>query len=226
MEDEREIVTVSISDQELGRRWKEVRKRMEQEKIDFLVMQNDNEWLGGYVKWFTDVPARNASPHTIIFPVDEEMTTITEGGKPPGDMGPPVWTLRGMKRRLTAPFLRSAAYTNTYDAELAVEVLKVRKKATIGILGKGTLSAAFFEHLLRIVKVLHGCNSKDKIEIFRCEGQLGGIGDRETYAGCPAANLQQMLFGGVDGGKIEIYSGDGLMVALQDAGYQPAIPAA
>ena len=149
MEDKREIVTASISEQELERRWKEVRIRMEAEKIDFLLMQNDNEWLGGYVKWFTDVPARNASPHTIIFPVDDEMTTITEGGKPPGDMGPPAWTLRGVKRRLTAPFLRSAAYTNTYDAELAVEVLKVKKKAAIGILGKGALSAAFFEHLLR-----------------------------------------------------------------------------
>ena len=149
MGEEKEMLTTSISDQELRRRWKEVRKRMEEEKIDFLVMQNDNEWLGGYVKWFTDVPARNAQAHTIIFPVDEEMTTITHGGKPPGDMGPPAWTLRGVKRRLTAPFFRSAAYTNTYDAELAVEVLKARKKATIGILGKGSLSAAFYEHLLQ-----------------------------------------------------------------------------
>jgi hypothetical protein len=32
---------------------------MQAEKIDFLVMQNDNTWLGGYVKWFTDIPARN-----------------------------------------------------------------------------------------------------------------------------------------------------------------------
>ena len=107
MDDEREVLTKSISDQELKRRWKEVRKRMEQEKIDFLVMQNDNEWLGGYVKWFTDVPAKNAQPHTVIFPVDEEMTTITHGGKPPGDVGPPAWTLRGVKRRLTAPFFRT-----------------------------------------------------------------------------------------------------------------------
>jgi Xaa-Pro aminopeptidase len=59
----------------------------------------------------------------------------------------PAWTLRG-ERRLQ-PFFRSAAYTNTYDAQLAVEVLKAKKKATIGILGKGTLSAAFYEHLLR-----------------------------------------------------------------------------
>jgi hypothetical protein len=27
---------------------------MKGKDIDFLVMQNDNEWLGGYGKWFTD----------------------------------------------------------------------------------------------------------------------------------------------------------------------------
>jgi Xaa-Pro aminopeptidase len=149
MDDEKEVLTKSISDKELQRRWKEVRKRMEQETIDFLVMQNDNEWLGGYVKWFTDVPARNAQPHTVIFPLDEEMTTITHGGKPPGDVGPPAWTLRGVRRRLTAPFFRSAAFTNTYDAELAAQVLGGKTKAKIGILGKGTMSAAFYEYLLK-----------------------------------------------------------------------------
>ncbi len=104
MDDQKQILTESISTQELERRWKEVRKRMKEEDIDFLVIQNDNEWLGGYVKWFTDIPARNGYPMTVIFPVDDEMTTITCGGKPPGDLGPPAWTMRGVKKRLTAPY--------------------------------------------------------------------------------------------------------------------------
>jgi Xaa-Pro aminopeptidase len=149
MDDQKEIVTESISIKELERRWKEVRIRMKEEGIDFLVMQNDNEWLGGYVKWFTDIPARNAQPHTVIFPIDDEMTTITHGGKPPGDMGPPAWTLRGVKRRLTAPYFRDVMYTHTYDAELAVATLRVKKKAKVGIVGKGTMSAAFYEHLMK-----------------------------------------------------------------------------
>jgi Xaa-Pro aminopeptidase len=147
MGDAREILTDSISTQELERRWKETRARMREEGIDFLLMQNDNEWLGGYVKWFTDIPAKNAQPHTVIFPADDEMTTITHGGKPPGDMGPPAWTLRGVKKRLTAPFFRSVMYTHPYDAELAVETLRGKKKAKIGIVGSGTMSAAFYEHL-------------------------------------------------------------------------------
>lgn len=149
MDDPKQILAESISTAELERRWKEVRKGMKEEKIDFLVMQNDNEWLGGYVKWFTDIPARNGYPMTVIFPIDDEMTTITCGGKPPGDLGPPAWTMRGVKHRLTAPYFRSLMYSNTYDAELAVRTLKAKKKGKIGVVAKGSMSAMFHEHLIK-----------------------------------------------------------------------------
>jgi Xaa-Pro aminopeptidase len=147
MENPKEILTHSISTAELERRWKAVREKMKGKGVDFLVMQNDNEWLGGYVRWFTDIPARNAQAHTVIFPLDDEMTTITHGGQPPGDLGPPAWTLRGVKTRLTAPYFQSVSYTNGYDAELALGVLKINRKGRIGIVGKGGMSAAFFDHL-------------------------------------------------------------------------------
>jgi Xaa-Pro aminopeptidase len=149
MDDPKEILTQSISDGELQRRWKLTREQMKAQGIDFLVMQNDNEWLGGYVKWFTDIPARNGYALAVIFPVDDEMTTITCGGKPPGDLGPPAWTMRGVKRRLTAPYFKSLWYSNTYDAELAVETLRVKKKARIGIVAKATMSAMFHEYLIK-----------------------------------------------------------------------------
>ncbi len=92
MDPRSEILTESISTDELERRWKSVREKMKEEGIDFLVMQNDNEWVGGYVRWFTDIPGRNASPFTVLFPVDDEMTTITQGGaasgKSPGRFRP------------------------------------------------------------------------------------------------------------------------------------------
>jgi hypothetical protein len=86
-------------------------ERHEEARIDVLVMQDSNEWLGGYVKWFTDVSARNGYPMTVIFPVDEEMTTIMSGGRPPADKGPPAWTLRGTKNRLMAPYFPSIGCT-------------------------------------------------------------------------------------------------------------------
>jgi Xaa-Pro aminopeptidase len=183
MDDKKEMLTESISTQELERRWKEVRTKMEEVGIDFLVMQNDNEWLGGYVKWFTDIPARNAQPHTVIFPVDDQMTTITHGGKPPGDVGPPAWTLRGVKRRLTAPFFRSAAFTHTYDAKLAMEIIRERKKAKIGIVGKGTMSAAFYEYLLKNLSestFVDAADLVDSIKAIKSEEEIGLI--RKTAA--------------------------------------------
>jgi len=183
MDDEKRILTESISTQELERRWREARARMKGEGIDFLVMQNDNEWLGGYVKWFTDIPARNAQPHTVIFPVDDEMTTITHGGKPPGDMGPPAWTLRGVKRRLTAPYFRNVMYTHTYDAELAADTLEVKRKGKIGIVGKGTMSVAFYEHLsknLPGVTFVDASDLVDQIKAIKSDEEIRLI--RKTAA--------------------------------------------
>ena len=48
-----------ISTAELERRWGAVRAAMAAQKIDVLVMQNSNEFSGGYVKWFTDMPSGN-----------------------------------------------------------------------------------------------------------------------------------------------------------------------
>src|SRR3954465_297268 len=69
-----------ISTRELERRWAAARKEMAERKIDALVMQNANDWLGGYVKWFTDIPATNGYPKTVIFHPGEPTTMIEMGG--------------------------------------------------------------------------------------------------------------------------------------------------
>ena len=161
MEDPKERLLTPISDAELQRRWKNVREMMQKRKIDFLLMRNDEEFLGGYVKWFTDLPARHSYPFTVIFPVDEEMTTITCGPIPPGHPGPPPWAVRGVKKRLGAPYFPSAHYTSEYDAELAVSVLKEKKNATIGLVGKSFIPMNFYEYLN---KNLHGAKFVDATE--------------------------------------------------------------
>jgi Xaa-Pro aminopeptidase len=167
MNNPQEILTEAISTAELERRWKASREAMKEQGIDYLVMQNNDEWLGGYVKWFTDIPARNGYPLTVIFPVDDEMTTITCGGKPPGDLGPPAWTMRGVKSRLTAPYFRSLSYSNTYDAELAVQTLKAKKKARIGIVGKGTMSVPFHEYIRKGLPEATFVDATDAIDQFK-----------------------------------------------------------
>ena len=82
MEDPKQRLTRCISTAELERRWKAVREMMQERKIDYLIVQNSEEYMGGTVRWFTDFSARWQFPMTVIFPVDDEMTTINCGGEP------------------------------------------------------------------------------------------------------------------------------------------------
>ncbi len=62
-----ERLQTPISTAELERRWAAVRAAMKREGVDVLLMQNNNDHMGGYVKYFTDMPATNGYPQTVIF---------------------------------------------------------------------------------------------------------------------------------------------------------------
>ncbi len=161
MSDPNERIMHSISTGELERRWALAREAMREQKIDYLLMRGDEEFLGGYVRWFTDVPARHSYPYTVIFPQDEEMTMISVGPTPPGEPAPPPWAVRGVKKRLSAPYFATAHYTHSYDAELAVSVLKEKKDALIGLVGKSFIPMNFYEYL---TKHLPGATFTDMTE--------------------------------------------------------------
>ena len=100
-----ERLQTPISTAELQRRWAAVRAAMEREQIDVLLMQNNNDHMGGYVKYFTDLPATNGYPLTVVFPRDDLMTLVSQG--PFGAVtDPPVngdGVQRGIKQWLTTP---------------------------------------------------------------------------------------------------------------------------
>ena len=63
-----ERINAPISTIELERRWTAVRSAMAERRIDVLLMQANNDFMGGYVKYFTDLPATNGYPVTVVFP--------------------------------------------------------------------------------------------------------------------------------------------------------------
>src|SRR6201996_7607090 len=105
MEQLSERLQTPISTAELERRWKAVRAAMERDKIDVLLMQNNSDQMGGYVKYFTDLPATNGYPLTVVFPRDDLMTMVTMG--PFGGGGAPTakgdGAARGDKQWVTTP---------------------------------------------------------------------------------------------------------------------------
>jgi Xaa-Pro aminopeptidase len=171
-----ERLNTPISTAELERRWKAVRAAMERDKIDVLLMQNNNDYMGGYVRYFTDMPATNGYPNTVVFPRDEEMSVVCQGpfgGGEPTAMGDQTW--RGVRRLLTTPSYASAHYTKDYDPELAVEALQPYAKGTIGYVGTYQMSFALLDYVkgaLPQAKFVEATELVDRIKVIKSAEEM------------------------------------------------------
>ena len=169
-----ERLNTPISNAELERRWRAVRAAMEKEKIDVLLMQNNNDHMGGYVKYFTDMPATNGYPNTVIFPKDDEMTVVCQGpfngdGRPPADM----W--RGVKRMLTTPSYESAHFTQGYDPELAAKALQPYAKGTIGLVGTYQMSFVMGDTIMKkfpSARYVDASELVDRVKVIKSAEEL------------------------------------------------------
>jgi Xaa-Pro aminopeptidase len=139
-----------ISTRELERRWAAARKGMAERKIDALVMQNNNDWLGGYVRWFTDTPLSNGYPRSVIFPASDLMTVVdmgARGGRRKLDGSDPLD--RGVGEMVFTPAFTSVAYTDEYQAEIVADELKRRGYRTIGWVASGGMPHKFVARIER-----------------------------------------------------------------------------
>ena len=144
-----EKINSPISNAELERRWAAVRSAMRERHIDVLVMQANNDFMGGYIKYFTDVPATNGYCVTVIFPVDDRMTVIGQG---PFNMVREFaheddLLRRGVSKFMGTPSYASAHFTASYDAKLAEKALSNYAHAKIGLLGVAAISYALVDTL-------------------------------------------------------------------------------
>jgi Xaa-Pro aminopeptidase len=143
-----ERIVNPISDQELERRWSAVRAGMRERGIDALVMQNTNDWLGGYVKWFTDVPAYNGYPRSVIFPAADLMAVVEMG--PRGEnrrLDGKDKANRGVGELFTTNAFTSIAFTDDYQGEIVAREFKRRGYRTIGTLAGGHMPYAFVRRI-------------------------------------------------------------------------------
>jgi len=139
-----------VSDAELDRRWAAVRQAMADHGVDALIVQSNNDWLGGYAKWLTDHPATNGYPKTVVFHANDWMTVVDMG--PRGGrrkLGGNDEVHRGVGEILTTPAFTSVAYTDEYQAELVVSDIKPRNCRAVGIAGGGALPHKFITRIER-----------------------------------------------------------------------------
>lgn len=181
-------IRTRISTNELERRWKAVRQAMKESGLDFLIVQNSTPNLHGYVRWFTDMTVADY-PATVIFPRDDEMTTIWHGPRLPAEPAPAAWSLRGVKKRISVPIIPSLGYSSIFDAEKAVEELAQYKNCRIGLVGMGFISAAFYKYVIEhldTVKFEDATDLVDNIKVIKSDEEIELI--KET------CKLQDALF--------------------------------
>jgi len=139
-----------ISTAELNRRWAAARAAMAEHGLDALVVQGTQDWLGGYVKWFTDEPATNGYPISVIFPADGLMTVVGQGPmngrrKLRGDEA----EHRGVGMLRFTPSYSSIHYTKHYDSALVVEELRAGGHRRIGLVATAQMQYDFVCDLQR-----------------------------------------------------------------------------
>ena len=162
-----------ISDAELERRWAAVRSVMKTQGLDAIIAQATNDWLGGNVKWLTDIPANNHYPRTVIFHADDLMTLVEMGvfgGERKLEGKDAIH--RGVGKILTVPSFPSINYTVPYDADLAAGELKRRGVRRVGLMTPGGFLAGFHQRLsqaLEDVELVDATDALDAIKAIKSE---------------------------------------------------------
>jgi Xaa-Pro aminopeptidase len=180
-----------ISTQELERRWKLVRDHMEERGLGALIVQSERDFTGGYVKWFTDIPAYY--PRTVIFHASDLMTVVEHG--PAGrrrsleghDAENP-----GVGEVVTTSAFPSVHYTRTYDAEAVTDVLRRRGYRKVGLVGAVGMPHGFVAYL---EKALSSAALSDETEFI--DRAKAVKSDEEIALIRKAAQMQDAVFGKV-----------------------------
>jgi len=142
--DDRRITRIST--QELERRWNCVRDHMKERSLDALIVQNERDFTGGYVKWFTDIPAYY--PRTVIFHASDLMTIVEHGpaGRRRSLAGNDAEN-PGVGEVITTSAFPSIHYTRTYDAEAIADVVNRRGYRKVGLVGAVGMPHGFVTYL-------------------------------------------------------------------------------
>lgn len=200
----------AVSPAELQRRWRLVRERMREQGLDALVMQNSSDWIGGYVRWFSNQPATNGYPNTIVFPLDEGMSLVEQG--PFGGQrvsSSAELEATGIARRLTTPSYASIHYSGSYDAEIAAAELKRLGARRVGLVAPAAMYHSFGQHLresLGGTEIVDATDMVDRIKAIKSEEERGFIRQVAAMQDAVMARVRDFLRPGLKDFEIAAYA--------------------
>lgn len=165
-----------MSDREMERRWGAIQTKMQEKGVDVLIAQNDNQYLGGYVRYLTDMAVEQAYPVSVLFPAKGKMTTITSAS--PANPLPPEWFTRGIGTRLGAPYFRTFNYTDLYDAKLMEQYILDNRCKVVGWIAPSLLNSRLVGYLtkqLPNVEFVDFTDDIDEIKAVKSEDEIAAI---------------------------------------------------
>lgn len=163
-----------ITATEMERRWALARGIMADLGLEALVMQAREDWIGGYVRWFTDVPANNGYPRTVVFFPDRPMVVIEMGAfGTDRATDPTASATRGVERVLGTPSFHSIVYTVDYDTELLVKALSGVRR--VGALVPAALPHGMVRALSESFDLVDATDALDRVKAVKSPEEIALI---------------------------------------------------
>lgn len=200
----------AVSLPELQRRWRLVRERMREEGLDALVIQNSSDWVGGYVRWFSNQPATNGYPSSLVFPLEGGMSLIEQGpfdGR--RESSEAELEATGIARRLTTPSYPSVHYSGGYDAEIAVAELKRLGAQRVGLVAPAAMYHSFGRHLSESLtgrQLADATDLVDRIKAVKSEEERGLIRQVAAMQDAVMARVREFIRPGLKDFEIAAYA--------------------
>ena len=155
----------AVSNAEMERRWSALRERMSALGLDALVLQNSSDWVGGYIRWFANLPATNGYPASVVFPLKGGLSLIEQG--PAGrvqESSAAELAATGIARTLYTPSYPSVHFSGSYDAELAARELRGHGVRRIGMVGPASWYHSFGASLRATLADLEFVDATDMVD--------------------------------------------------------------
>lgn len=180
--------------------------------LDALVVQNSSDWVGGYLRWFTNQPATNGYPSSAVFPREGGMTFIEQG--PFGGVrlaSEQEWRVTGIARRLTTPSYPSVGYTGGYDADLAMGELRRWGVKRVGLVAPASMYHGFGRHLTNLlaaarVELVDATDMIDRIKAIKSPEERGLIRQVAAMQDEVMARVKEFIRPGLKDFEIAAYA--------------------
>lgn len=165
-----------ISTAEIARRQALAHGVMEALGLDALVCQAREDWIGGYVRWLTDIPANNGYPRTVILHRDRPATVVEMGAFGTDRATDPAAPLTfGVGRVLGTPSFHSVSYTIDYDAALAVEALADAGAKRVGLLCPQALPHGMVAAVKAVFETVDATEALDRVKAIKSPEEIALI---------------------------------------------------